>query len=303
MLVVLVLAAICGRDARDGGVVARVQRVARGSSLAIFRDDVAGRCPGGSRVQSSSSPSPSQASYVRIKGARLRESLLSARCDSENTRSGARRAFAIVLRNDSAAADMSPRPERVLRGIQLAHSEQNGSEQWRDKIIREHPVVLSSAAYVAPTEHLLSATAMLTPLRLSEGGGVGGLAGWVEIDGRRFAHAVLDHGGATFAAQVHELRLPPGPHRVSLVAQGRGGGTWCSCPSAGDGFVSARHLMVWYTAAAPPLAIPTVATRQLALVRKPRTVNPATRLLSLFPPLPSACGRAPMAHRRCPPSI
>lgn len=218
--------------------------------------------------------------YVRIGGVRYRESTAPP---------GMRGVFAVPVRDATILRTASPPPSMVVHNVRTVSPE---STLLRALPILPDPTALERARYVAPAAHHLSITAMLSALA---GAGAGAsrtaeLRAWVEVDGRRVGEAAQSHGGH-FALHIASLPLPAGAHTVELVARAVRG-RWCSCPPAGDGFVSGRHLLAWYhhqderkvgavavameTAAMPVLAPVRVATKAASVARS--TVAPRSSL-------------------------
>ena len=183
--------------------------------------------------------------YVRLAGARYRESVAPR---------GQRGVFALAMtHNDAILRTAHPPPSKVMHRVHVVAPEPT---QLRAVPIRTAATVLERAAYVAPVDHTLSAAAMLSALprpastSLPSPPGVGGdgggdLRAWVEVDGRRVGDAMPGRHGH-FALHIAAIPLPAGAHTVALVAQASSQDRWCSCPPAGDGFVSGRHLLAWY---------------------------------------------------------
>ena len=198
---------------------------------------------------------------------RLRESLVRGA-------GRARRAFAVTARNASTLRALRPAPSALEQHVYVAHAvPAAGRTSLDDRLL--HPTsatVLEAAQYYADGPHVLSVTAMLSPLAGDDAAAEDdSLTCWVDIDGARHGVAVLRRrsGEAFFALHLAHVALAAGPHRVALVARAsvrRGRSRWCSCPSAGDGFQSARHLLAWWSPRPPRDVVATAAAANQTLV-------------------------------------
>ena len=73
---------------------------------------------------------------------------------------------------------------------------------------------------------------------------------WLEVNGKKYSlrKTRVYH----FFREIVAL---PGTNYITLKAKANGNGTWCSCPSIGNGFVLSHRLCGWYSTNKEPLQL------------------------------------------------